>query len=82
MKTICSHCEIEKECPQARNGDALMCPVSLDISDAYLGTITENDQNILVYDRDKFNSLKIEIPLDDSGEPAIKLMTPEEFYGT
>lgn len=82
MKTICSHCEIEKECPMAGNDDALMCPVSMDISDAYLGTITKNNQNIMVYDKNKFHELQIEIPLNDIGEHAIQLMTPDEFYSS
>lgn len=81
MKTICSDCEIQKECPLANKTDAVMCPVAADISTAYLGQLLDEEGQLkgFAYDKDELQKIEYELPPSDD-ELELKAMSRDEYF--
>ena len=81
MKSICSDCEIQKECPLADRTDAIMCPVAADISTAYLGQLLDEEGQLkgFAYDKDELRKIEYELPPSDD-ELELKLMSRDEYF--
>lgn len=81
MKTICSDCDIQKECPLAHWADAIICPVAADISSAYLGQLLDEQGQLkgFAYDKDELAKIGYELPPSDE-YLELKAISRDEYF--